>query len=113
MNLDDLEALEAAATDGPWAAQTGMDATVRRPDGSYMDIGDAIYHPAFVADAAFIAALRNAAPELIRLARLGEGRDVVVERELRKRLTRHHRDEHVTAVTCRSCIAALQEGAKP
>ncbi len=29
------------------------------------------------------------------------------ERELRKRLTRHHRDEHVTAGTCRSCLAVL------
>ena len=55
----ELRALSEAATPGPWEVHTGMAATIWRPDASYMVIGDAIYHPEYVADATLIVAAVN------------------------------------------------------
>jgi hypothetical protein len=88
MNLDELEALEAAATAGPESIRLG-------------------------ADAAFIAALRNAAPELIRLARLGERHDAAY-REGRRAVWGEVIEMANDGIRAsREPRAALQEGAKP
>jgi hypothetical protein len=44
-----------------------------------------------------------------RLATLPAPTDTARIEQLRKRLIRHHRDEHVTEPTCPSCRAALKE----
>lgn len=67
MTLDELERLEKAATPGPWYP------TMTSGAGGHTDIGHGAgpehkrpnlvdWHPLTIADAALIAALRNAAP---------------------------------------------------
>lgn len=57
---------EAATRRGAWIAeQWGADAAVRRPDGSRIVVGDALYHPDNLADAALIVAAVNALPRLL------------------------------------------------
>ena len=55
-DLDKLVALAAAATPGPREVRIAADARVYRANGSYIDFGDAIYHPENSADAALFAA---------------------------------------------------------
>jgi hypothetical protein len=66
IDLDLLAALDAAATPGPWEAEHAC--VVAGPPGkrtmSIYDEGGHDHH-----DAALIAAMRNALPELLRIAR--------------------------------------------
>ena len=59
--LDRLDALEKAATAGPWYQNAEF--------GYMVVIGGSAYSVPFPEDAAFIAAIRNAAPSLIADAR--------------------------------------------
>ena len=71
-DLARLQQLHEKATKAPWQeVKTQPDAVICRPDGSWMNIGDAIYHPEFIADATLIAKTRNALPDLLALAALG------------------------------------------
>lgn len=56
IDLDELERLEKAATPGPWGFRT-------------VDIAD----PDHIPDAALIAAMRNALPELLRELKVARG----------------------------------------
>lgn len=71
IDLDELERLEREATEGPWYPLVGhpyLFANMRGPEPWHHDIvGRFDYHSE--KDRALIAALRNAAPELIAMAR--------------------------------------------
>lgn len=66
IDLDELERLEKEATPGPWEYlwidNYGDDLKIARSDDSVLITNQ---------DNALIAALRNALPELIRLAKIG------------------------------------------
>jgi hypothetical protein len=117
MNLDDLEALEAAATAGPWTAlDTGSEGSSVRAQGLVPRVARLTdgQLDKCQADAAFIAALRNAAPELIRLARLGEAVQSVLLRAYLERFIDLTQDmPQRLRADALALHAALQEGAKP
>lgn len=81
LDLDELERLEKEATPGPWVAERdkcrcgscpfGMIVTYNHLDnpGDRVSIVETVHD---YDDATLIPALRNAAPELIRLARIGK-----------------------------------------
>lgn len=70
MNLDEIERLEAQATPGPWQASTSEgDVFVNGADMSSFVCHLGTEAPDGMADAAFIAAARNALPALLRVAR--------------------------------------------
>lgn len=74
MTIDELEKLEKAATPGPWAEEEG---DVMGP-GDVNGYANWITSDAEQADAALIAAARNALPELLRIVRhLAEAEDPV------------------------------------
>lgn len=71
--LDDLDALLAAATPGPWrhsADEAHLAPYVADPHGHTITI---LRTPRGEADARLIAALRNAAPDLLAVARAAAG----------------------------------------
>lgn len=75
MNIDELERLEQAATAGPWytngmgyGAEHGTEYEVSTEGGA----GIWTAHCQVPADAAFIAAARNALPVLLRVARAAQ-----------------------------------------
>lgn len=68
MTLDDLRALEAAATPGPWHASNGVRGWVHltQGNGSINDLGVATFFGED--DTALTAAARNALPALLAIA---------------------------------------------
>lgn len=71
LDLDDLAALYEALPDlGEWLSELDIDGTMRAADGSPVCVipDDNLTE----VRAAFIAAAKNAMPELLRLARAGE-----------------------------------------
>lgn len=77
IDLDALEALEKKATQGPWQRYRNAD---KEHDGKYVVSGADAYEPQLVLstsdcednDIALFVAARNALPELLRLARIGQ-----------------------------------------
>jgi chromosome segregation ATPase len=73
VDLDELRRLEAAATKGPWVASDCSENAKCRTIHLFNPGGDLAAESHRVDDAAFIAAIRNAAPGLLdEVARLGE-----------------------------------------
>jgi len=93
LDLDALEALEKKATPGPWEGPWGDTHTVAAFEGEHREDsltddprGDAfpVAQETSPEDAALIAALRNAFPELIRLARIGQAAEAEKAMECKK-----------------------------
>lgn len=89
--LDRLIGLEAAATKGPWLLDHDKPHTVICSDGKH--VGGILYNTN-QSDVQFIAALRNAAPDLIAMARWAE------------------KAKQATAVATEHCLACYGPGGR-
>ena len=71
LDLDELERLLAEATPGPWRGEENGDGYLMHRSRPEVVLGR-IAHGNSRVDAVFVAALRNAAPHLLALARAAE-----------------------------------------
>ena len=103
LDIDALEALEKAATPGPWKTHLVDDTCICASDGCEVattcdEDGYNIAYERMEADAAFIVALRNAAPALIAAYREREG----------LKLARDERTPTISASAKRETIMTIQ-----